>query len=217
MERGLYRMGMVSNDFHKIMMERRSIRAYDEAVKIQQEEMAQILTEATSAPSSVNMQPWRFVVVESSEGKAKLRPLVGSNVLQNDTSAAMILLFGDRNCFAYSADIYGVAVERGLMPKEVEERQLKNLKHHYETISPDHLKETLLIDGGLVAMQLMLVAREHGYDTNAIGGFKKELLAEAFNMDAARYIPIMIVSIGKAVEAGFPSVRLPIEKITEWV
>ncbi|MCB7112434.1 nitroreductase family protein, partial [Agathobacter rectalis] len=71
--------------------------------------------------------------------------------------------------------------------------------------------------GGLVAMQLMLVAREHGYDTNAIGGFKKELLAEAFNMDAARYVPIMIVSIGKAVEAGFPSVRLPIEKITEWV
>lgn len=210
-------MGMFSNDFQKIMMERRSIRAYDESVKITQEEMAQILTEATSAPSSVNMQPWRFVVVESPSGKEKLRPLVGSNVLQNDTSAAMILLFGDCNCFTYSADIYGAAVEQGLMPKEVEERQLERLKHHYATITPEHLKETVLIDGGLVAMQLMLVAREHGYDTNAIGGFKKELLAEAFSMDATRYVPIMIVSIGKANETGYPSVRLPIEKITEWV
>ena len=29
------------------------------------------------------------------------------------------------------------------------------------------------IDASLAAMQLMLVARSYGYDTNAIGGYKK--------------------------------------------
>lgn len=33
------------------------------------EEMLTMIQEATTAPSSVNMQPWRFVVVESEAGK----------------------------------------------------------------------------------------------------------------------------------------------------
>ncbi len=32
--------------------------------ELNEEEMTEILTEATLAPSSVNMQPWRFLVIE---------------------------------------------------------------------------------------------------------------------------------------------------------
>jgi nitroreductase len=32
-------------------------------------------------------------------------------------------------------------------------------------------------------MQLMLTARAHGYDTNPIGGYDKEKIAEVFGMD----------------------------------
>jgi nitroreductase len=78
------------------------------------------------------------------------------------------------------------------------------------------MNDVIKIDGSLAAMQLMLVARAHGYDTNPIGGFEQDQLAEAFGLDASRYIPVMIVSIGKAVEEGYESVRLPIDKITEW-
>ncbi|MNO06861.1 putative NAD(P)H nitroreductase YodC [compost metagenome] len=74
----------------------------------------------------------------------------------------------------------------------------------------------MLIDGALVAMQLMLVARAHGYDTNPIGGFEKDQIAEAFGMEKDRYVPVMLLSIGKAVDAGYPSVRLPIDKVAEW-
>ncbi|MDT1940391.1 nitroreductase family protein [Carnobacterium divergens] len=207
---------MLTNDFNTILAGRRSIRNYDPAVKISKEEMNAILTEATLAPSSVNMQPWRFVVVESDEGKATLKPIIRFNTLQNDTSSAMILIFGDRNCFDFGEEIYGTAVERGLMPQEVKDRQIAALTNHYNTISDDKLKEILLIDGGIVAMQLMLVARKYGYDTNPIGGFEEDQLAEAFGLDANRYVPVMVLSIGKANEEGYASVRLPIEKITEW-
>jgi len=57
-------------DFMEIVKGRRSIRNYDTDVKISKEEMTQILEEATLAPSSVNMQPWRFLVIDSEEGKA---------------------------------------------------------------------------------------------------------------------------------------------------
>ncbi|MDU2898461.1 MAG: nitroreductase family protein, partial [Finegoldia magna] len=89
----------MNNNFEDIVFNRHSVKEFDENKKIDREEMIQILEEATLAPSSVNLQPWRFVVVESDEAKDKLRPLIRFNVRQNDTSSAMILIFGDMKCY----------------------------------------------------------------------------------------------------------------------
>ncbi|AIQ50507.1 nitroreductase family protein [Paenibacillus sp. FSL R7-0331] len=205
-----------TNDFNSIITGRRSVRQYDTSVKISKEEMTEILTEATLAPSSVNMQPWRFLVIESPEAKSKLATIAKFNQLQVETSAAMIAVFGDLNNFDYAEDIYGAAVERGLMPQEVKEGQLSRLAVHFANLPADINRETVMIDGGLVSMQLMLAARAHGYDTNAIGGFEKDQIAELFGMDKERYIPVMLISIGKAAAEGYQSVRLPVDKIAEW-
>lgn len=205
-----------TNDFMQIIKGRRSIRKYDPNVKISREEMSEILSEATLAPSSVNMQPWRFLVIDSPEGKAKLAPLVKFNQSQAETSSAVIAVFGDLNNFDYAEQIYGAAVERGLMPQEVKDRQLSNLSGYFSNLPKEINKDTVLIDAGLVSMQLMLVARAHGYDTNPIGGYEKEQLMEVFGMDKERYIPVMLISIGKAADAGYESVRLPIDTIAQW-
>lgn len=204
------------NNFSKIMKERRSIRNYDPSVKISQEEMEQIINDTVKAPSSVNMQPWRFAVVSSAEGKEALAPLVRFNKIQNETSAAMIVIFGDLNSFEHAEKIYGTAVEQNLMPQEVKDRQLEVLSPLFEQMSTEDKKEMAIIDGALAAMNLMLVARAYGYDTNPIGGFEREKIAEALNMDKERYYPVMIVSIGKASEEGYPSYRLPATDITTW-
>ncbi|EPY03840.1 nitroreductase [Paenibacillus alvei TS-15] len=205
-----------NNDFQEILVGRRSIRKYDSSVKISKEEMAEIIEDATRAPSSVNMQPWRFLVIESEEGKATLAPLARFNQLQVETSSAMIAVFGDLNSFENGEDIYSKAVELGYMPTEVKEKQMAALTNYYANLSPEVNKETVLIDGGLVSMQFMLTARAHGYDTCPIGGFEKDQIAEAFGMDKERYVPVMLISIGKADGAGYQSVRLPVETIAEW-
>ncbi|MBC1886368.1 nitroreductase family protein [Listeria seeligeri] len=207
-------MTYLNNDFEDLMKNRRSIREYDETLKISQEEMQAILTDAVTAPSSVNMQPWRFVVVESDAGKEKLKPLIRFNTLQNDTSAAMILIFGDLQNFENGEKIYGGAVERGLMPADIKEQQMAKLSQYFKTIPRSELERVVLIDGGIVAMQLMLVARAYGYDTNPIGGFERTEVAKAFGMDPERYEPVMIVSIGKAKTDGYDSYRLPIADVT---
>jgi len=204
------------NDFAQIMKGRRSIRKYNETVKITKEEMKSILEDTTTAPSSMNMQPWRFFVVESDEAKAKLKPLVRSNQQQLETSAAMIVIFGDMNSVQMAEKIYGMAVEHGWMPAEVKERQLGWITPLYEDMPKQKKIDLVQIDGGLVAMQLMLTARAYGYDTNPIGGFDRENIAAALDLDPDRYHPVVIISIGKAAEEGFQSVRLPVEDITTW-
>lgn len=199
------------------LTERRSIRKYDPTVKISKEEMKKMLEEATRAPSSMNMQPWRFIVVESKEAKEKLRPILYGNMLQLDTSSAMICIFTDLKKFEYAEKIFDLAIEQGLMPEEVREKQLRNIANMVPTLSEEGIEKGGLIDSGLVAMQLMHVAREHGYDTCPIGGFRHDQIAHALGIDHTRYKPVFILSIGKAAETGYPSVRLDVEDITTWL
>ncbi|MCJ8014759.1 nitroreductase family protein [Paenibacillus sp. KQZ6P-2] len=207
---------LTTNDFNQIVTGRRSIRKYDPNVKISRDEMTEILRKATLAPSSVNMQPWRFLIIESPKAKAILAPLARFNQSQVETSSAVIAIFGDLNSINNAEEIYGKAVELGFMPNEVKEMQLAAISAHYAQLTPELNRETVLIDSGLVSMQLMLVARAHGYDTNPIGGYEKDKVTEAFGLDPERYVPVMLISIGKAADSGYPSVRLPIDQVATW-
>ncbi len=199
------------------LLERKSIRKYDPSIKISKEEMKIILTEATQAPSSMNMQPWRFVVIDSVEGKKILRPLLKGNQTQLETSAAMIIIFNDLKKYELADQIYEKSVKLGLMPNDVKEKQLRIIANMIPDLSEEHLEKSGMIDCGLVAMQLMHIAREHGYDTCPIGGFHHRKIAKDLGMDEKRYIPALIVSIGKKAEDGYPSVRFDIEDITTFI
>lgn len=205
-----------NNDFANIVMGRRSVRNYDENFKISKEEMSDMISEASLAPSSANMQPWRVIVVDTPEGKEKLRPLVRFNTLQNDTSSAMLLIFGDTQSYLYAEEIYNTAVEQGKMPAEVRDRQLETILSLFPTLSREMKVEIAKIDSSLFAMQFMLVARAHGYDTNPMAGFEADQLAKVFDVDEERYAPVMVISLGKAKEDGHESVRLEPDKITFW-
>ncbi|WP_430611520.1 nitroreductase family protein [Enterococcus sp. DIV0876] len=206
-----------NNNFADITFGRKSVRVYDETYKIPHEEMLTMIQEATTAPSAVNMQPWRFVVVESDEQKARLKPLIRFNVRQNDTSSAMVLVFGDLQCYEMGEEIYDKAVAEGKMPVEVRDQQLAAIIPHYQQLTKEQMSDVVKIDASLAAMQFMLVARAHGYETNPIGGFEADQLAEAFGLDKERYVPVMILSVGKAKELGYESVRLDAAQITTFL
>jgi nitroreductase len=207
---------MKNTDFKDVVFGRRSVKTYDPTVKISREEMTEILEEATKAPSSINMQPWRFVVVDTPEGKEKMLGLAKFNSSQVTTSSAVIAVFGDMKCIEYAEEIYAQSVEHGYMPQEVKEKLVPSFTSMYENLPEQSMRDVVLIDASLVSMQLMLVARAHGYDTNPIGGFEKDLIAEAFDLDKDRFVPVMLISIGKAAVEGRPSYRLPVDTITTW-
>lgn len=162
-----------TNDFNEIVLGRRSIKTYDPNVKISREELSAILEKASRAPSSVNMQPWRFLVIDTEEGKNKLAPLAPFNGSQVETSAAVIAVFADMQNIDFMEEITAKSVELGYMPQEVRDMMLTNFKPKLEGLSKNELSHNNLIDAGLVSMQFMLVARSHGYDTNPMGGMRR--------------------------------------------
>jgi nitroreductase len=178
--------------------------------------MLEMLNEAAKAPSSVNMQPWRFLIVQSEEGRATLKPLIRFNKRQNKSSSAMIVVFGDMRCYEYADRIYTESAEKGIMPKLMAKTQLSVIVPTYRKYDRAKMNDVVKIDSSLFAMQFMLVARSHGYDTNPIGGFEEDRIAEAFGLDPERYVPVLIMSIGKADSEGHTSFRLPAEELTWW-
>lgn len=205
-----------TNNFNKIVLERRSVKVYDPEVKISREEMTEILAEASRAPSAINMQPWRFLVIDSAEGKEKLAPLASFNQTQVMTSSAVIAVFYDANNIEYMDEIFNKAVELGYMPQDIKDMQLQQARPYYASLTASALRDINMLDSGLVSMQLMLVARAHGYDTNPMAGYDKDRIAEVFGLDKERFQPVMLLSIGKASKEGYPSYRLPVETITTW-
>ncbi|TYP67371.1 nitroreductase family protein [Paenibacillus methanolicus] len=205
-----------TNNFNQIALERRSVKVYDPEVKISREEMTEILAKASRAPSAINMQPWRFLVIESAEGKEKLAPLASFNQTQVLTSSAIIAVFYDANNIEYMDEIFNKAVELGYMPQDIKDMQVQQARPYYASLTPSALRDINMLDAGLVSMQLMLVARAHGYDTNPMAGYDKDRIAEVFSLDKERFQPVMLLSIGKSIKEGYPSYRLPIDTITAW-
>ena len=58
-------------DFLELAKTRYSVREYEEK-KVEKEKLYKILEAARVAPSAVNNQPYRLIVVESEEGLAKI-------------------------------------------------------------------------------------------------------------------------------------------------
>lgn len=193
-----------------VFTDRKSIRKYDKNHQIPDDILNKILKEAFRAPTSMNMQPNRVVVVRSKKEKEKLKDVLYGNQIQLETSSAFIIIFSDLEKFDMAPKIFNMAYENGLMPKEVRDRQIANALIHKEKFTSDHLKRDAYIDGGLLAMQLMLVAKSYGYDTCPIGGFNHQTINDALDIDK-KLLPVLIVSIGKKDEEGFNSLRLDIE------
>ncbi|WP_054733040.1 nitroreductase family protein [Secundilactobacillus similis] len=81
-------MAIVETDFQKILTSRHATRQFDTSVTISRTEMLQMLDEAMTAPSALNRQPWRVVVIDSDDARKTLKPLMGTNGTQNPTASA---------------------------------------------------------------------------------------------------------------------------------
>jgi len=206
----------VKNRANDLFVGRTSIRKYDPTVKISKEEMAGILQDAMTAPSSLNLQPWKFFVFDSQGGKDIVVKHMMFNKLQGETASAIIAVYGDMDNFASADKILSANVEYGLMTPENKEQRLEMIMSYKNNYTEERLRDSILLDCGFVTMQIMLSAKNYGYDTNPIGGFERHALIEELGLDTKRYIPVLLLSIGKAAEEAKDTVRFSVEEVTEW-
>ena len=207
-------LGKKRPEFFDVIKGRKSVKYFDPNVKIKREEIIEMLNEANLAPSSCNLQPWRYIVVDTPEGKEKLGS-ANYNKIQNDTSAAMIIVLGDLNHYGKFDEIYGEAVEKGYMTEEVKDGFEKGMGPQLENLPTDKNRESVYFDCGLWTMQFANIAYAKGYDTNIIGGFVREKVAELFELEE-NLIPVMLIALGKKEKDARPTVRMKAENLVRF-
>ena len=207
-------LGKKRPEFFDVIKGRKSVKYFNPNVKIKREEIIEMLNEANIAPSSCNLQPWRYIVVDTPEGKEKLGS-ANYNKIQNDTSAAMIIVLGDLNHYGKYDEIYGEAVEKGYMTEEVKDGFEKGMGPQLENLPTDKNREGVYFDCGLWTMQFANIAYAKGYDTNIIGGFIREKVAELFELEE-NLIPVMLIALGKKEKDARPTVRMKAENLVRF-
>lgn len=203
---------MNQSDFlNSLMSSRHSIRSYDTTYNIPREKILEMLQEASTAPSSHNLQPWRFIIVDNADEKRNLRQ-IGWNQEQIETSSATIAIIGDINAYDKASDIASKSVSEGLMTEDSSKNYVQSVMQLYPQVPEEILKNIAHFDGGLIAMQFMLVAKANGFDTVCMGGFDKVAFAKHYNLPK-QYVPLVLISIGKAAKPSHNTTRLNIEDL----
>lgn len=200
-------------DFVKLNKSRHSVKQFD-GKKIPTVDVKQIISAASLAPSSHNIQPWHFVIVESDERRqALLSEVKESNIDQVKNAGAVVVLFSDTDLASRSVEI----------AKEASDEMSDDLLLKYNSRYPqmfqnfDELYESnyLALNAGIVAMNLMYVVKNRGYEGNMIMGFEAtSKINDILDVDR-RYRPELILTMGSSEDTGKSSYRLPQEKIIE--
>ncbi|WP_433595785.1 nitroreductase family protein [Lysinibacillus xylanilyticus] len=198
----------------QIMHERKSVRKYNANTTISRETIMQLLEDATSSPSSSNMQPWRFIVIDDKEIQKNIN-IFSFNQEQIETASAIIAVIGDTEMYLNAEEIYSKNVELGYMPEEIASKLAQDSLAMYGAIPKEALLNIVHFDAGLISMQIMLLAKETGYDTVPMGGFDKSKFAEYMELPSNE-VPILLLAIGEAAGPAYGSSRLPIERLVRF-
>ena len=199
-----------------VIEQRKTIKRFDPTVKIPRTELEEIFTLALQAPSKANLQPWRFVVVDDEAQKSRLLGSVAHNVPPCETAPVLVLVLADLAYEKLLGDILDYSVKKGCLGAGFRQNAFNFLLSVHQAASPAEIRDQVLIDTSLAAMQLMLAIKDKGYDSHAIGIFNRQAVLELLEVDAERYAPVMLLAVGKAATDPVPSVRLPLEYTLSW-
>jgi nitroreductase len=199
----------LQSDVLKVLSDRHAVKEYKAGHKMPKEDLKQLLTSTSEAPSSWNLQHWKFLVIEDQAQKEKLLPIAYGQK-QIVESSVVIAVLGDLEANKNAELVFGPAVAGGFMPKELMDNLVSQIEGVYQY--PQVARDEAIRNASLAAMQLMIAAKALGYDTCPMGGYDAAKLVEAFHIPA-RYVPVMLISVGLAAAPARPAGRLPLEQI----
>ncbi|MFE6077605.1 nitroreductase family protein [Paenibacillus sp. NPDC057886] len=197
-----------NNETLRVINERHAVKKYENGFVMPEADLNAILTAASEAPSSWNLQHWKFLVIESEADKAKLLPIAYGQSQITDSSVTIAVL-GDLEANR-NAVIYDQAVEAGAIPAEVRDALVGQINGAYQ--NPQIARDEAIRNASFASQNIMLAARSLGYDTCPMGGYNPQQLIETFNIPA-RYLPTLLITVGKAAVPARPAGRFPLSEV----
>ena len=185
---------------------RRAVKAFDPEHRMSHEEATRLLETAILAPTSFNIQHWRFVVIDDPELRQKIRA-VGNDQAQITDASLLVLMTADVQAWRKSPERYWRNA-----PKEVADLLVGWMGPFHEgreQLQRDEAQRSI----GMAMQTLMLAATAMGYQSCPMIGFDLEAVADLVNLPSDHCIGPM-VAIGRGVKEPWPRPgQLPLEEL----
>jgi nitroreductase len=194
-------------DTFDAIYQRRAIKHFDPEHQLTNEEESRILEAAIQAPTSFNIQHWRFVIVRDPDLRKKIRTEFGNDQAQMTDASLLIIM---------TADIMAWSKEPGRYwqnaPQEVCDLLVNWMGPFHdgrEWLQRDEAQRSI----GLAMQTIMLSAKAMGYDSCPMIGFDIEKVAELINLPDDHVMGPM-VAIGKKIKDSWPKPgQLPLKQL----
>jgi nitroreductase len=193
------------------IQQRISTNKFDPTRTISREEIEELVEYATQAPSSFNIQHWRFIAVTRPEDKSRLKALAYQQQKVEDASVTLIVL-GDIQGYEKLAEILEPSVEAGIIDEKTASSWVKSANKSYST-NEQFARDEAIRSASLAAMLLMVAAQAKGYVTGPMIGFDTEGVKREFGI-SDRYVPVMLLTIGYPADGNWArKPRMSVEEV----
>lgn len=203
-------------NFVNILNERGNVKMFNSAVEVPKEDLEKIIDLAQKTPSGWNLQHWKFIVFESETSREKLFPVANYQKSVLDAGAVVAVMAdtqADKNFDYVYNPLLGDSLEEWIRDRL---REQVSLSYDDEENGINNAFEHAFTNAGMSAVTLAYAAESYGYDTGIIGGFNKEEFINEFDVPE-RYIPLVLIPIGRKSEMPHKSTRFSRDNTTTWI
>ena len=182
------------SDFRNVLEHRTAAQYFDSASSISNAEIKELVEEASQAPSSFNIQHWRFIAVTDKEIRERLKSAtIESNQRRVADAPVVFLILGDLRGHERLQGILDETIEAGLLSRDVANVWLAMANQMYGNTPA--ARDEAIRSASLAAMTLMLAATNRGYVSCPIGFNPIEVSSILGISD--RYVPVMMLAVGR--------------------
>jgi nitroreductase / dihydropteridine reductase len=204
---------------------RRSTKAFDPARKIPADLFEQLRVLLRHSPSSVNSQPWHFVVAATADGKARIARATPAPYAYNgqkilNASHVVVLCARTDVDAAYLAKLLAQEEQDGRFPAPEAKEAYRQSRATYVDLHrskrrdlPQWMEKQVYLALGT----LLLGAAALGIDACPMEGFDARALDEELGLRAQGLASVVLVALGTSGpgdwNAALPKSRLPAETL----
>jgi nitroreductase len=188
------------------ILERRSVKHFDPEHVMTDAEITELMEYAILSPTAFNIQHWRFIRVQDKEKRQQIQDASWGQVQVTEASVLLVLC-ADLNAWEKQPERYWKNA-----PQEVQDFLLPTIENYY-TNHHQAQRDECLRSSSIAAMNIMLMAKDLGYDSCPMDGFDFDKVAKIINLPHDHIITMMI-TIGKKTEDARPrGGQLPLEEV----
>jgi nitroreductase len=185
----------------QLLEQRISCNYFDPTHTLDAAQISELIRLATLAPSAYNGQNWRFIAVQSAQGKQSLLHHAYGQQKVADAAVCFIVC-GRLDLHAQLAQNLAPSVAAGIMSAELAANMVHYATEAFEN-QPQNQRDEAIRSGSLAAMTLILAAQSMGLASCPMTGFDAAGVAQTFGLSEAE-IPVMLIPVGRAAEQNWP-------------